>query len=260
MQHSADTHHDDPMTRKGLSLHALLLLVYLAIVGWFLFTRTTHVMATVRSMDEMLMLAMNGGISHFADLFFYNISSKLIWLPLILAIVYAIVSKSSSRRQAVVLILASVAVVALCDQGSNIIKQSVERLRPSHNGSIYMMLHYVNDYHGGRYGFISAHAANCVGELVWLMLLMRRKPAGIALTVLAIIICYSRIYLGVHYPGDVLAGALLGIAMATLVYSLCVRLLGLHHCIVGDSHGVVAIAAVFTMAAIAAISAAGIYL
>ena len=131
---------------------------------------------------------------------FYNISSKLIWLPLILSVIWVVVSGSRDKKRAVLLIVASILVVVLCDQVSGIIKRLVERPRPSHNDNISFLLHYVNGYRGGRFGFVSSHAANCFGESVWLMLLLRNRKVKLTLFVFSLVVCYSRIYLGVHYP------------------------------------------------------------
>ncbi len=223
-----------------------------AIVAWFLLTRSKAVIANLHFFDMLSMVTINVYGSRYSDYLFYNLSSKLIWLPLILSIVCVVMSGCKSKVRALVLIVASVAVVALCDQVSGVIKRIVERPRPSHNDNISYLLHYVNEYRGGRFGFVSSHAANCFGESVWLMLLLRNRLVCASLFCFSIIVCYSRIYLGVHYPFDVLAGACLGNAIGVAVYVVCVR--AMEHCVLRDRHNLVPAAAAFTFVAIAVIS------
>ena len=101
--------------------------------------------------------------------------------------------------------------VAVLDQiSSSLIKPLVARLRPSHTPLVANMLHYVNDYHGGKFGFVSGHATNTVGIAVFLGLIYHSRLIRWSLFFFALFMCYSRIYLGVHYPGDIICGALMG--------------------------------------------------
>ena len=82
------------------------------------------------------------------------------------------------------------------------------------------MIHIVNGYRGGRYGFPSCHAANTFGLAFFLVYLFRQRMLSVFILLWALVTCYSRAYLGVHYPGDLLAGALLGFIGASLFYGL----------------------------------------
>lgn len=101
---------------------------------------------------------------------------------------------------------------------SGIIKPYCERLRPSHCVAICGMLHYVDGYRGGQLGFVSSHAATSFSAFTFVSLLYRRKKVTYPLLLFTIFICYSRIYLGVHYPGDILGGVLVGATVGTTSY------------------------------------------
>ena len=116
-----------------------------------------------------------------------------------------------------------VAGIALCillsDQiSSSLLKPLVARLRPIHNPEIADMIHIVNGYRGGLYGFVSSHAANAATFVTFTALIFRNNIYTILLSLWAFLTAYSRVYLGVHYVGDVLGGALIGILVAVVVY------------------------------------------
>lgn len=248
-------------SRRALfGILAACTIVMLPLVGWFIGTHSGGMLENMRTIDSVVMITANFHGPSYLDFLLFNISSKLIWVPLVIAIIYTFLKGGATLRQAVVLILVSVAIVAACDQLSGVVKRLVERPRPSHNDAISYLLHYVNNYHGGRYGFVSSHAANCFGMSVWLMLLTRNRAAKLSLFTLSALVCYSRIYLGVHYPLDVLMGACLGACTGTAAYLLCVRFMGRRACEVCDRRNIITWTVAATVAVIAAISALGVYL
>ena len=173
----------------------------------------------LNSLDSRLFLFLNGFHSPFWDTLMWHISGKLLWLPLYLGILIYLVYKY--RQQCWLPLLAIGLVILLSDQiASGILKPLVERLRPSNEPSLAGLVHLVNDYHGGKYGFASSHASNTFGLAVFMMLLIHRKWFSISILIWAIVVSYSRIYLGVHYPGDVVVGALIGCLSASFVYWL----------------------------------------
>ena len=184
--------------------------------------------------DHELMLLMNGDGGAFWDQLWYIYSGKFTWIPLyalLLWLLHKYCKKNNANiaywRHLVICVFSIVLLILISDQlASGVIKPLVCRPRPSHEPGLMDMLHYVNDYHGGMYGFVSSHASNSLALALWLgWLLFDRKEqlSGIItpkykfartfqvlLIVWALLNCYSRIYLGVHYPGDILGGLIIG--------------------------------------------------
>ena len=197
-------------------------------------------------LDKQLMLQLNYDGGWFLDQFWYLYSGKWTWVPLYLLLVTLMVLKCRKDHQHPVwwhlalLVGLTALLITLSDQiSSGIIKPLIERPRPSHAPGIEEQLHYVNDYHGGRYGFVSSHAANSIAMALWISFLLWHRTSPLALPLVkrlkwtqrrrlrvmgsllilwALLNCYSRIYLGVHYPGDILGGLLVGIFSFTVIY------------------------------------------
>ncbi len=169
--------------------------------------------------DKRAMLALNFTGTPAADSFWYGYSRQANWLPLMAAAVFTIIyMHPGSTRDKIVFTLWVAMMIVLFDQlSSGVIKPLVGRLRPSHDPTICMMLHYVNGYKGGLHGFVSSHAANTVGIVTILCTIYKDRITRTILIAFAAMMCYSRIYLGVHYPGDILGGALLGWGIAYTV-------------------------------------------
>lgn len=175
----------------------------------------------LNSLDTQLFLYLNGLHNSFFDPIMYWFSHKLIWIPMYLLIAFFILKKY--KMQGVVMLIFIGFLIALCDQtASNLIKNTVQRLRPSHEPTLAGLIHLSKAGAGGLYGFVSSHAANAFGLATFLGFVLdnRFKILKYWLFTWAILVSYSRIYNGVHYPGDVivagLIGALLGWAMAVL--------------------------------------------
>ncbi len=172
----------------------------------------------LNAIDHSLMLILNfdGGIVQ--DMIWATMSSKLIWIiPGVLFMMYVLLK--CKWRDAIAILACLTITVVLCDQiSSSWIKPAFMRLRPSHDATIRYALHYVGSYRGGLYGFVSSHAANSFGAVVFVSMIVRRMYATIALVLLALCVSYSRIYLGVHYPGDIVGGMILGLAIGVGMY------------------------------------------
>ncbi|MBN2486774.1 MAG: phosphatase PAP2 family protein [Bacteroidales bacterium] len=167
--------------------------------------------------DTKFFLFLNSFNSPFFDNVMWHISGKWEWLPLYAILLWAIINRY--RQKSIAVVLAIVAIIALADMvSSQLIKESVARLRPSNAPELEGLVHIVNGYRGGRYGFVSSHAANSFALAVFLSVLFKKKWFTLSIFLWALLVSYSRIYLGVHYPGDILGGALLGAFSALLVY------------------------------------------
>ena len=111
--------------------------------------------------------------------------------------------------------------ITLADQiSSGLIKDFIGRFRPTHNPEIESIVHTVNGYKGGLYGFVSSHAANTLGVAVYISLLFRNRYITLFMMLWSLLVAYSRIYLGVHYPGDILGGMVVGVISGFVVYKI----------------------------------------
>ena len=173
----------------------------------------------MNAIDTDIFLYLNGLYSDFLDNFMWLVTRHWYAWGLIIATLIYVMVRQRNWRQALTLLLAIALVLLLTDLVSaRIIKPLVARLRPSH--ALGDLVHTVNGYVGGRYGFVSSHAANYFGLITLMILVFRKRALAITLIVWGLIIVYSRIYVGVHYPGDILGGTIVGIAAGFAIYAL----------------------------------------
>lgn len=187
----------------------------------------TDFLQLLNDLDSQLLLAINGLHNPYFDTFMYAYSGKWIWIPMYAALVY-VLFRNLSWRVALACLVGVALTITFADQiGASVIRPWVERLRPANlENPLSASVHIVNGYRGGSYGFPSCHAANTFGLTFYLMFLIRRRGFTLFMCAWALLTCYSRSYLGVHYPGDLLAGALLGLCGAALMYGLFRWLVG----------------------------------
>lgn len=174
--------------------------------------------------ERDLFFTLNGSDSVFLDHVMWLFTGRAVWLPLALFILIVLVYKIN-RRESVLVLLGIILVVALCDQfASHLLKPMFMRFRPTHHPDFMNEVQTVFGYRGGKYGFISSHAANAFGFAMYMSLVFRRKLFTGVIFTWAVITAYTRIYLGVHFISDIVPGALSGILFGYLVYMLHVKI------------------------------------
>ncbi len=160
--------------------------------------------------DKQLLLAWNGSDSLFWDNLMTGITSTVAWIPVAIVLLYVIMKNNSPREMGLIVLFIALAILMADQFSSSFCKPYFERFRPTHDPEIMYMVDIVNGYRGGRYGFISSHAANTFAVCVFLSLLIRNVWITFSTVLWAVLCSYSRIYLGVHYPGDIFFGMLWG--------------------------------------------------
>jgi len=168
--------------------------------------------------DQQLFLFLNSANSPFWDKVMTFMSMRVVWAPMYLAILIYLGIRY--KRRFWIIILFIILAVVLADQTSVIIKNAVDRPRPCHESSLQGLVHMVNGVCGGMYGFVSSHAANSFNVAFLSLMFIKKRWYTVCIIIWASVVSYSRIYLGVHYPGDVLCGALLGAFIGWGVYRL----------------------------------------
>lgn len=186
-----------------------------------------EILQTLIDIDTNLLLWINGLHTPFWDNFMMLYTSKLVWVPFYASFLYVMFRNFPTKVNIICLVVITFIIFA-CDQAaSGVLKPLVGRMRPSNlENPISPLVHVVNGYRGGRFGFPSSHAANAWSMTFFAMYLVRRSKLTIFLALWAFMMSYTRMYLGVHYPGDILVGTLIGFLFATLFYYIFQRARG----------------------------------
>ncbi len=171
----------------------------------------------LKNIDTQLFVFLNGIHSPAWDKIMWWITGTNSWIPMYAIIVGYIIYKF--RWKAIITLIFIALVVTLTDQISvQGFKEVFQRLRPCHNPELKNIVHLVNNKCGGKFGFVSSHAANTFGVAFFLSNLFKNRYFSLFIFLWASVVSYSRIYLGVHYPFDILGGAALGCLLGFLVY------------------------------------------
>ena len=172
------------------------------------------------NIDAEILLWINARHCFWADEVMWYISKSATWIPLYL-VMAALLWRRFGWRRMLVMVVAIATAVGVADWvSSGLIKPLVARLRPTHEPLLEGMIHTVRGYTGGLYGFVSSHAANTSACALLFSLFYRNWRMSAVMVVYVLLNCYSRMYLGVHYPGDILGGWVVGCLIGGLIYVL----------------------------------------
>lgn len=184
-----------------------------------LFISMKSILEYLNRVDTELFLLINGKHNAFFDVVMYWASDKLFWFPFYAVLIVFLVR--IYKKFAIYILIAIAVTITLCDQtASGLLKGLVKRYRPSHEPALADLVRLSEAGPGGNYGFVSSHSANVFGLATFLFFLLPSKYNWLKIIVLlwALLVSYSRIYNGVHYPFDILGGALVGMLSGSLVW------------------------------------------
>lgn len=175
----------------------------------------------IQDMDMQVLSIFNGSDNIMLDQMVQILTSGLTWIPLYVMLFFVVMRNNETMGQ-IALVVGSAIFCVLFADGlvDGIIKQLAERWRPSNDPTFKYMVQVVDDIRLKGYSFCSAHAANTMSLAVFFSLLIRSKLLTITLVIWSLINCWTRLYLGVHYPSDILCGMIIGIIVGFLVYLL----------------------------------------
>ncbi|MGN1375972.1 MAG: phosphatase PAP2 family protein [Prevotella sp.] len=176
------------------------------------------------NIDHDLLFLLNGSDSLFVDNLALLLTSGITWIPIYVSLLYVIIKNNDTMKQ-IMLVLACVILCIILSDGvaDFIVKPLVARERPSYDHAIKYSVKIVNDMRGSGYSFFSAHASNTMSIAMFVSLLMRDRRLVITMFVWSLINCWTRLYLGVHYPTDILAGMLWGLFTGVCAYIVYFR-------------------------------------
>lgn len=186
---------------------------------WFNFFK--EFILWLSDIEARLLLIVNGAHSPFFDSVMWCISGRWIWVPFYVVLAYLLFRRMSWKRASICLVTIGLIILAADQTCATLIRPEIGRLRPANlNNPLSSFVHVVNGYRGGRYGFPSCHAANTFALAVFMSLVIRHKWFTVMMFSWAFVVSYSRMYLGVHYFGDLFCGATIGSLFAVLFYYL----------------------------------------
>lgn len=174
---------------------------------------------TINQIDRSFFLFLNGMHNSFMDVIMFLFTRTETWLIFYLPIIYFIIKKH--RAKAVLILLLLALSILVSDQLSVFVKETVKRLRPTHDPTIQHLVHNVLKK-GGLYSFFSSHATNTFAVAMFLAMLFKNISFSFLIFSWAFLVSYTRIYIGVHYPFDILTGILAGLLIGLLIFKLLI--------------------------------------
>ena len=182
-------------------------------------TELTDLLSMLKAMDTMVFLTVNSHHNAYFDSVMWLVSGKLIWVPMYVSLFFVLLKNYSYKVVFAILLAIGVVILFTDSFTAQVMRPWVCRLRPSNlDNPMSSMVHIVDGYRGGAYGFPSNHASNTWGLAFFITFLFRRYKLTFFFFLWALLVCYSRMYLGVHYFGDLLIGGLLALAGASTVF------------------------------------------
>lgn len=176
---------------------------------------------TLLELDRAWLAFFNGSHSLFVDSFALTLTSGFTWIPLYLALIYVIIRNNETMPQIALAIGCGLFCVLVASISVELlIKPLVARFRPTNDPTLKYTIDTVRGLRGGQYGFFSAHAANTFSLAVFVSLLMRSRALGVGLMLWSAANCWTRLYLGLHYPTDILCGLIWGLLIALGAYRI----------------------------------------
>lgn len=184
-------------------------------------TKTSCMLEELVQYDKELFLWLNNMGNTTWDGFWMFVTNKLSSIPIYLGLLILSYRKLGLKK--IILLLVTIALlITVTDQLSNFFKYGVQRLRPCYDPDVNSLMRLVKNSCGGKFGYFSAHAANASAVAFFFVFLFRKqvKYLGAALIIWALVVAYSRVYIGVHFPLDVITGLLIGLLMSWLFAKL----------------------------------------
>jgi undecaprenyl-diphosphatase len=177
------------------------------------------------ALDTQIFIAIHSAV-HFAqaDKFVMLFTGRFIWIPMYIALAWGLWRSYGTKKTLICLVAIGLTITFADQLCATFIRPFVERLRPANLGNpVHRFVHVVNGYRGGMYGFPSCHAANTFALASILMFITHNRRLTVFIYTWAVLNCYTRLYLGVHYPGDLIAGAAVGTLVAFVMWWLLCR-------------------------------------